>query len=299
MVSHGVTQRRSLGPHATVLFGVEQGKYPDGNSVLVEGRDGSLLIDPSLSVRGDDLEVDRVVLTHTHEDHAAGVSGVRFGELSVHDLDLAALRDVDDLMRLYGVPDDQWAGMSQMVRERFHFEGWPDATGLADGDVIDLGGVTVRLVHAPGHTSGHSVYLIEPDGVLVCGDIDLTGFGPYYGDASSSLEQFESTLTKVRGIETNHYVTFHHKGVLDGHDAFAAAVDSYAASIVRRTNDLLALLDEPRTMDELCERGIVYRPGTRPPIFGDSVEHYTIGRHLARLVSDGVVSVDDGKYVKA
>ena len=50
-VGHGVTERRSLGPHATVLFGVEQGKYPDGNSVLVEGRDGSLLIDPSLSVR--------------------------------------------------------------------------------------------------------------------------------------------------------------------------------------------------------------------------------------------------------
>src|SRR5262245_21058877 len=100
-----VSGQRSLGPHTTVLFGVEQGKYPDGNSVLVEGADGSLLIDPSLSVRGDGLEVDRVVLTHTHEDHAAGVSGVRFGEVSVHDLDLAALRDVDDLMRLYGVPE--------------------------------------------------------------------------------------------------------------------------------------------------------------------------------------------------
>ncbi|HAP76159.1 MAG TPA: MBL fold metallo-hydrolase [Acidimicrobiaceae bacterium] len=292
-----VSERRSLGPHTTVLFGSEQGKYPDGNTVLVRGRDSSLVIDPSLSARSEALDVDRVLLTHTHEDHAAGVSGVRWQELSVHEADLAALRSVDDLMRLYGLAPESWPAMTQMVQERFFFEGWPQATGLCDDDVIDLGGVTVRLIHAPGHTGGHSVYLIEPDGVLVTGDIDLTGFGPYYGDAASSLDAFESTLAMVREIAAAHYVTFHHKGVVEGHEAFAAAVDSYTASIGRRTNDLLALLaDGPSTFDELHAHGIVYRAGTRPANFGDSVEAHTIERHLARLLADGAVASDGQQY---
>ena len=57
-----------------------------------------------------------------------------------------------------------------------------------------LGGTRVRAVHLPGHTAGHCVLLVEPQGIAFIGDFDLSSFGPYYGDASSSLEQFEATL---------------------------------------------------------------------------------------------------------
>jgi glyoxylase-like metal-dependent hydrolase (beta-lactamase superfamily II) len=296
-----VVAQRQLGAHVTVLFGHEQGKYPDGNSVLVRGRDGSVLIDPALSLRAQvpPLQVDTVLLTHTHEDHAAGLSAVQAAAVRVHEADLAALRSIDDLMRLYGLPEAAWPQMTELVVERFHFEGWPAATGLVDGEVLDLGDVTVTLVHAPGHTSGHSVYLVESeDGhrVVVCGDIDLSTFGPYYGDASSSLEAFESTLTQLRGLIADHYVTFHHKGVIDGHEAFAVAVDAYAAVFGRRQASLLALLDEARTFDELVAAGIVYRTGTRPPTFGESVERRSIRQHLDRLLADGDVLTDGHQY---
>jgi glyoxylase-like metal-dependent hydrolase (beta-lactamase superfamily II) len=296
-----VVAQRQLGSHVTVLFGHEQGKYPDGNSVLVRGRVAAALIDPALSVRNavPAIRVDTVLLTHTHEDHAAGLSAVEAGEICVHVADLAALRSVDDLMRLYGVPEDVWPQMTQLVQERFHFEGWPQARGLTDGQTFDLGDVSVRAIHAPGHTSGHTVYLVESvDGtrVVVTGDIDLTTFGPYYGDASSSLEAFEATLTMMRGLEADHYVTFHHKGVIDGHAAFAAAVDQYIAVFGRRRQALLDLLATPSNFAELVGRGIVYRAGTRPPLFGDSVERYSIRRHLDRLLSDGAAATDGGQY---
>lgn len=298
-----VSPRRALGRYTTVLFGHEQGKYPDGNSVLVQGATGTVLIDPSLSVRGVEppLEVDTVLLTHAHEDHAAGVSAVRWGALKVHHRDVDALRSVDALMALYGVPAQVWPQMTEFVTERFHFAGWPDAEGLDDGDVLDLGGVTVTLLHAPGHTAGHSMYLIDGDDgvrVVVTGDIDLTGFGAYYGDAASSLDAFEQTLRAARELVADHYVTFHHKGVVDGHAAFAAAVDEYASSFRRREDALLALLELPRTFDELVADGIVYRPGTRPAVFGESVERRTIEQHLGRLVGNGVVAVVDGQYCR-
>ncbi|MFM7044351.1 MAG: MBL fold metallo-hydrolase [Ilumatobacteraceae bacterium] len=283
-------QRRELGPHVSVLFGHEQGKYPDGNTVLVCGTEATMAIDPALSARTASLEVDVVALTHAHEDHVAGVSAVAHRTLMVHEADAPALRDRTELMRMYGMPEADWPAMDAIVAERFHYDGWPDAQGFAAGAVVDLGGVTVRAVHAPGHTRGHTVFLIEPDGVLVTGDIDLSTFGPYYGDAYSDLDDFESTLREVRGIEARHYVTFHHKAVIDGHEAFAAAIDSYAGVIGRRSAALLALLDDPRTFEQLVEVGILYRPGTRPAVFGESAERYTIRRHLERLVREGRAS---------
>jgi len=294
-------QRRQLGRHTTVLFGHEQGKYPDGNSVLVRGSSGTVLIDPSLGVRDitPPLTVDHVLLTHTHEDHAAGVSAVRWGSLRVHHHDVEALRSVDALMALYGVPRSVWPEMTDFVTGRFHFAGWPEARGMSDGETIDLGEVRVTLIHAPGHTSGHSLYLIEGDDgvrVVVTGDIDLTGFGAYYGDAASSLDSFERTLRMARELVADHYVTFHHKGVVDGHTAFVAAVDAYAESFQRREDALLTLVASPRSLDELVAEGIVYRAGTRPALFGDSVERRTIEQHLERLLANGAVEVGGGQY---
>jgi glyoxylase-like metal-dependent hydrolase (beta-lactamase superfamily II) len=299
-----VAVHRGLGSHVTVLFGHEQGKYPDGNTVVVCGELGSVVIDPALSVRTMDppLEVSTVLLTHTHEDHAAGVSAVRSADIRVHTADLEALQSVDGLMRLYGLPPEGWPAMTELVTDRFHFAGWPHATAVVDGEVLDLGGVTVQVVHAPGHTSGHSVYVVESeDGtrVVVTGDIDLSTFGPYYGDASSSLADFEATLAMVRELRADHYVTFHHKGVIDGHDAFAKAVDAYASVFARREETLLGLLAGPRTIDELVADGIVYRAGTRPPVFGDSVERRSILQHLDRLLSDGAVRTDGRQYWRA
>ncbi|WP_240152055.1 MBL fold metallo-hydrolase [Streptomyces mobaraensis] len=60
-----------------------------------------------------------------------------------------------------------------MLRDHFHVRDRPDATVFEDGAVFDLGGHAVTVVHLPGHTPGHSGFLIEPDGFLFVADIDL------------------------------------------------------------------------------------------------------------------------------
>ena len=78
----------------TVCFAAERGKYPLGNSLLVRGREETLLVDPSLSVapRRAELEsVDWVLLSHCHEDHLAGAHLFADRPLRLHELDDAAL----------------------------------------------------------------------------------------------------------------------------------------------------------------------------------------------------------------
>ncbi|MDP7577891.1 MAG: MBL fold metallo-hydrolase, partial [Pseudomonadales bacterium] len=62
---------RDIGP-MTILFGVENGKYPQGNSLLIQGGDKTVMIDPCLGIisRNSYLpHVDEIFLTHVHEDH--------------------------------------------------------------------------------------------------------------------------------------------------------------------------------------------------------------------------------------
>jgi glyoxylase-like metal-dependent hydrolase (beta-lactamase superfamily II) len=124
---------------------------------------------------------------------------------------------MDGLMAVYGLEGRARQEFERVVVDEFHFAPRPDAEGFGDGHVFDLGGVRVEAVHLPGHTRGHSGFRIGE--VFFLSDIDLTGFGPYYGDVWSDLEDFEESLDKVRDEEAEFYVTFHHKGIIEGRAA--------------------------------------------------------------------------------
>jgi glyoxylase-like metal-dependent hydrolase (beta-lactamase superfamily II) len=286
---------------ATVCFGVARGKYPQGNSVFVRGSEESLVIDPSLGLiprKAKLLPADRVVNSHCHEDHVAGNHLFPDVPWHVHEEDLPGLQSFQGFLAIFGYDDpDVMAGWAQAVRERFHYTERPDAVPFRDGDVFDLGGaVRVRVVHTPGHTRGHSALLVEPDGVLYLGDIDLSSFGPYYGDAWSDLEDFERSLARVREIEAAHYATFHHIGVVD-RPTFLERLERYTAVIGRREERLLAFLAEaPRSLHEIGEHRFVYRPSDAMP-FAAPVERRSMGLHLERLVRQGRVrEVERGRF---
>ncbi len=294
----GSPARIELGS-AVVLVGPRGGKYPDGNSLLVRGRLEAALIDPSLHLADPAAEippVDRVLLSHAHEDHFAGCARLPALPLHVHGADQPALASLEDLLELYGFDEPIRTPWREALVERFHFRPRIDALPFEDGAVFDLGGVRIHAIHAPGHTRGHTLFLIEPDGVLFLGDIDLSSFGPYYGDAWSSLVDFEETLRTVREIPARVWVTFHHVGVIDSRPAFLERLDRFEAVIRRREQRLLEFLAEPRTLDEIAAHRFVYRPGDAVP-FAEAVERRSMAQHLERLERGGrVAQVEPGRF---
>jgi glyoxylase-like metal-dependent hydrolase (beta-lactamase superfamily II) len=293
-------EQQTLGPHTAVLWGGQRGKYPQGNSLLVAGRDGALLIDPSVAVaeapEAELPRLDRVVNSHCHEDHIAG--NCRFPDVPWHlpEADLPGIDSLDGLMAIYGFAGEIDASWRRVVLEQFHFTPRRDALAYRDGDLFELGGVRVRAIHAPGHTRGHSMLLVEPDGVLYLGDIDLSSFGPYYGDAWSSLEDFERTLELARTIDARWYATFHHIGVIEGRATFVERLDRYAAVIADRERRLVEYLAEPRSLAEIAAHRFVYRPQDPVP-FAEPVERRSMEQHVARLVRGGHVrEVEPGRF---
>ncbi len=285
----------------TVWFGAARGKYPQGNSLTVRGREETVVIDPSLGLvprRAGLPRIDRVLNSHCHEDHVAGNHLFRDVPWHVHEADLPGLQSFAGFMAIFGYDDPNVAkGWERLVREQFHYLEKPDALAFRDGDVFELGGgVRVRVIHTPGHTRGHSALLIEPDGVLYLGDIDLSSFGPYYGDAWSDLEDFERSLARVREIEANHYATFHHIGVVE-RPLFLERLERFRAVIADRERRLLAFLaGAPRSLAEVAEHRFVYRKSDAVP-FAAPVERRSMAQHIVRLLRQGRVrEIEPGRF---
>jgi glyoxylase-like metal-dependent hydrolase (beta-lactamase superfamily II) len=149
------------------------------NVVFVVGRDGVLVVDTGL---GDDngalvARLARqlspagklfVTTTHFHPEHAAGIGGFPAGAVLIRP------RTQQDEMDELG--DAILASFRQSPR-------FAPALGQAaaprPADVtfdrearLDLGGVTVRLIHlGAGHTLGDELIYVEQDRVLISGDI--------------------------------------------------------------------------------------------------------------------------------
>lgn len=281
-----------LGP-VSVYPGQKSGKYPDGNQVLVRGAEMTVAFDMPLvahTLSGVFDAVDAVILGHVHEDHLAGLGRLSHVPLWVHEGDLAAAQSWPGMMRHFGYSPEVLAVWHERMVRDFFYQPRPDAQGYQHGQVWDLGGgVQVRAHHLPGHTSGHCALVVESHGVAFIGDIDLTGFGPYYGDATSSLTQFRASLKAVRALGASTWVTSHHRGVITDREAFEGALQAFEDKLDQRSEKLLEMLQgPPHTLASLVERRLVYPVGYDAAFVND-VEQRMIEQHLQELMDAGLV----------
>lgn len=275
----------------SVYFGEKSGKYPDGNQVVVRGADTLAAFDTPLVANrlgSELLDADLVVLGHVHEDHMAGLHRLPRAAVHAHEADVEAARSWPGLARHYGYAEKVLPGMRAMIEKDFHYVPRPDAQPYRDGASWELGGgVSVRAIHAPGHTSGHCVLLVEPGAIAFIGDIDLSSFGPYYGDATSSLAAFRRTLETVKDIPAKVWVTSHHKGVITDRETFLALLAAFASRLDAREAAIAAhLRARPSTLQELVEQRFMY-PKELEGLYYEDAERRVISQHLEEMALAG------------
>ena len=138
--------------------------------------------------------VEAVVLTHAHADHVGLTERLRASGARVYvhadDKDLAttakAFGKNERSMLPYLRYPMAWKLLTHLARNgAAKPTKTAEVTTFTDGDVLDVPG-RPRVVHTPGHTSGHVVFHLEDRGALVVGDL-LCTLNPLTGKRGPQL----------------------------------------------------------------------------------------------------------------
>jgi glyoxylase-like metal-dependent hydrolase (beta-lactamase superfamily II) len=292
-----MSEEKSIGP-LRFIPGGNKGKYPYSNSVYVEG--AGVLIDAgadpdNLKALRDGPGVREIWLSHWHEDHIAQLGlfeGVPFRQM---ESEMEPLASLEGFLDWYGIADEEFRQFwrDNMV-QNFAYRPRRAAAFFQPGEVIDLQSCSVEVMPAPGHTPGHTAFYFREPQVLFMGDYDLTAFGPWYGDRDSSIEGTIASVQRLRAVPARVWLTSHGEGLFEQDPG--PLFDSYLGVIDEREAKLVDYLSAPRTLREIVMQWIVYRKPREPKAFFEWGEEALIGKHLQRLIRNGAVVFEDGRY---
>lgn len=165
---------------------------------LVEGREKAALIDTGSGAGDLKACVEAltslpilVLITHGHVDHAMGAPQFEEVYMSVLDRDVYCDSSGLEVRKNYLSESLQFADVEESdyipvtAPDSFH--------DLIDGDLFDLGGITVEAIACAGHSPGSMMFLIQEERALVTGDA-CAYFTMLQGDSCLGLSSYESSL---------------------------------------------------------------------------------------------------------
>ncbi len=255
-----------LSPHIVRITAPNPGPMtgPGTNTYLVGAGQAWTVIDPGpvsephlqaiLSALPGKLV--QVLVTHTHKDHSPGAAA------------LSAATGAPVFGRVASFPewqDDSFAPQRELV----------------DGERLRLSdGVTLRVLHTPGHASNHLCYLLEEERTLFTGDHVMQGSTVVINPPDGDMRAYLASLTALLDVPLDWLAPGHGFLVAEPHAVLRALVAHRLKREAKVAAALSALGATP--IDELLLRVYDDVPAALHP-----VARRSLLAHLLKLQADG------------
>jgi hydroxyacylglutathione hydrolase len=208
-----------------------QRPFPSANMLLLEGA-RPLLVDTGFGSDADETEhlvraagippqrLALIVNTHYHSDHVGGNHHLqtRYGvPIAAHRWDAAMINHHDP---------EAWSArwLDQPIAP------YRVDRALAEGDELDVGGVTLQVLHTSGHTLGHLALYEPTEQILIAGDTvhvdDLAWIG-YFREGAGALERAMETIERLMRLKVRAAFSGHGPAHKDFQHAAQRALRRY------------------------------------------------------------------------
>jgi glyoxylase-like metal-dependent hydrolase (beta-lactamase superfamily II) len=204
----------------------------------------------------------RVLVTHAHSDHIAGVEAIR---------------------RRW--PEAVFAKMPDPVRDRkYDTVGW---TAIADEAVVKAGDGALWAIHTPGHAPDHLCYFEPRSATLFCGDLLVNGGTVMIPvSAGGNLAHYLQSLKRVLDLQPRRALSGHGDPIENP----GALIRAYVGHRLMREQQILDVLGKgPATVDDVVNR--VYQV-LQPELQPAAAEN--VLAHLLKLRGEGRAVLDEG-----
>ena len=219
------------------------------NLYLVRGKTASALVDSGISATADEvigqmntlgISPDYLIVTHPHPDHINGLDALRQSypearviigagakEFLAHPKTAASLVAEDRFMSEFLASRGYRPGRSPIER--------PPSVGgaleVSDGEMLDLGGLTLRFLRVGGHAIGNIVVHVPERNALMASDslgfrIPSIGFFPIF---FTGYAEYMATIDRLEALGPR-ILCLAHQGPLAGDAARKAFKDAREAA---------------------------------------------------------------------
>jgi glyoxylase-like metal-dependent hydrolase (beta-lactamase superfamily II) len=273
--------------------GKKGGRYPYCHSLVLWG-DEVWVVDPAADKDyfrhlARSQKVSAVFISHYHEDHQKYNYLFPQARFYVPAPEMAAFTSLEGIFQLMGLEDpkfrDYWG---EILIKDFRFKPLANLEPYYPGQRFVNGEIILKIVPSAGHTPGHSCFSFPNQDLMFLADVDLTPFGPWYGDAASDLAAFEAAIDRLRQFKAATFLTAHEQGVFSYGEA-QEGLASFKQAIATREARLLELLKTPHTRHQLAAGHFFYGKPKEPPFVYFHIETQMLKKHLDRLLKKGTI----------
>lgn len=286
-----------------VIQGNNRSRSPFANAILILDKTHALMdagCGPKIMETTARLAgIDIVITSHSHPDHTAGVhliQEISNPSIAVPEEHAQSISCADSLALRFVGKD-----LAQLWKDYYlpvtGFRDFTPTETFTHGHEFLFGKTRFIALHTPGHLEDHYC-LVEPDKKIIIGfDIDLSPFGPWYGNPESDIGQFKKSIAMVNSLPADVYITSHSKPVKGSY--ISKRMHVYANAFDERDTAILRNMSGSNWWDaeDIVMKSPIYQVDHSEP---DRILKYgetqMVLKHIKGLIERGRITQQDGSF---
>lgn len=240
--------------------------------------------------------IDLLLQSHGHLDHVFLTPYLKASQVLMHPADHPMAESGDGYLQEFGfhllVPDKR---LHQRYLDAIHYHPIKITGNLQDDQVFDFGHVKVQVMHLPGHSAGHCGFFFPEQDFVFTADLDLSVFGPWYGNLSCSIADLLASLDRLLALKPGFIVSGHGQAIIK--EKVPARLRAYRDTIFFREKRILDCIRRGHhTLSEIARCLPTYQKLPPPQEIFLLYEYVMDMIHLNYLTEQKRVICDNQRY---